>query len=531
LTQEPLRPTFKNSRSLVITLESQCRDIERQSESNLDTRVLGLTPRHLAYVIYTSGSTGRPKGVMIEHRQVVTLWQGLREAYGQRSNQQIALNASLNFDASVQQWVQLASGHTVVVVPQRCRLDAHQLLDFLEANRIEAIDCTPSQLRLWVSAGLLEAPESQLRTVLVGGEAIEESQWKTFAQHPEIRFHNVYGPTECTVDTTIACLERNSRAPHIGRPMQGRHVYILDKHRQPVPIDVAGELYIGGAGVARGYLNRAELTRERFISDPFSTDPEARVYQTGDLGRWRPDGTIEYAGRNDQQVKIRGFRIELGEIEAQLKSHPQVKEAVVVAREDSPGDQRLVAYAVPVDRAELQSAAGARTLRQHLKSSLPEYMVPGAFVILERLPLTGSGKLDRQALPNPELNGSAGHEYEPPESETEQTLARIWQELLRVPRIGRADNFFELGGHSLLAMQALARIRSALSIKIPIKLLFDAPTLKALAVQLDGLRQTHLLEALANADDSMQDLLARVASLSDIEVAEQVRTLSPGARP
>jgi acyl-CoA synthetase (AMP-forming)/AMP-acid ligase II len=285
---------------------------------------------------------------MIEHRNVVNLWQGLEHVYRQSiACQRIALNASFNFDASVQQFVRLLSGCTIFVVPQTSRWDASTLLSFIDDNQIDGIDCTPSQLKSWVSAGLLRSNRCKLRMVLVGGEAIDAELWSGMAQCSEIDFYNVYGPTECTVDATVARLKYDTAGPHIGRPMENRRVYILDRYRQPVPIGVAGEIYIGGAGVARGYLNRPELTAERFLADPFSADPQARLYKTGDLGRWRSDGTIEYLGRNDHQVKLRGFRIELGEIEAQLVGHAQVKEAVVLAREDVPGEKRLVAYVVP----------------------------------------------------------------------------------------------------------------------------------------------------------------------------------------
>ncbi|MFC4311934.1 amino acid adenylation domain-containing protein, partial [Steroidobacter flavus] len=400
--------------------------IEIAHEASSDLSRTEQRANQLAYVIYTSGSTGQPKGVMIEHRQVLNLWQGLEQLYAQVGGcQRVALNASFNFDASVQQFVQLLSGRTLLLVPQEHRRDASALLEFVADHQVDAIDCTPSQLRSWIYADLLEKRRT-LRMVLVGGEAIDAPLWSQLSQCSSIDFFNVYGPTECTVDATVAHLNGDNTFPHIGRPMPNRRVYILDRQNQPMPIGVTGEIYIGGAGVARGYLNREALTAERFVRDPFSADAQARMYKTGDLGRWRSDGTIEYLGRNDDQVKIRGYRIELGEIEAQLLEQPHVKEAAVIAREDTPGEKRLVAYYTVDEAVDLE------TLRTHLKGSLPEYMVPSAFVALERWPLTPNGKLDRRALPAPDVGAYTTRQYEAPQGEVEEILVGIWQSLLQV---------------------------------------------------------------------------------------------------
>ena len=501
LTQERSRGKLPSTEARVIALDSDWQGIAQQPASNPDRS--GLNARHLAYVIYTSGSTGTPKGVMIEHTDIVNVHQSLEPVYGPLAVcERVALNASLNFDASVQQIVQLLSGRTISIVPHELRWDAEKMLQFLQDNQIACVDCTPMQLKSWVSSGLLDSAKgSKLRTVLVGGEAIDPELWYSVARVREPAFYNVYGPTECSVESTIALLEDNGASPHIGHAMPNRRVYILDDRGHPVPIGVSGEIYIGGAGVGRGYLNRPELTAERFLRDPFSTAPQARMYKTGDLGRWRPDGSIEYLGRNDHQVKIRGFRIELGEIESQLLHHPQVKEAVVLAREDVPGEKRLGAYVVPrkvpglesvlsteptssADALRVQLSAeptlSAETLRTHLKPVLPDHMVPSAFVLLERFPLSPNGKLDRKALPAPERGAYASREYEPPQGEVEEILAGIWQSLLRVERVGRRDNFFELGGHSLLIVQMLERLRRV-GLSAEVRRVFESPTLTDLA--------------------------------------------------
>jgi non-ribosomal peptide synthetase component F len=320
-------------------------------------------------------------------------------------------------------------------------------------------------------------------TILVGGESIEKSDWLMLQQEDAIRAFNVYGPTECTVDASIGKLTKFDPTPHIGRPIANTQIYILDQHLQPVPLGVTGEIYIGGAGVARGYLNRPELTAERFIADPFSHKAGARLYKTGDLGRYLADGNIEYLGRNDFQVKIRGFRIELGEIEAKLAACSGVREAVVIAREDQPGDKRLVAYLLAEEGVTLV----AGELRAELATSLAEYMLPAAFVNLECFPLTPNGKLDRRALPAPDQASLVTRGYEAPIGEVEQTLAMIWQDLLGIDRVGRHDHFFELGGHSLLVITLMERLRQH-NLQMEVRTVFSAPSLQAMAAEI----ATHL---------------------------------------
>ena len=526
LTQSRLIGRVPGVVSATICLDGEWSAIARNAGDNLDAGPAKEDAHQLAYVIYTSGSTGRPKGVMVEHRNVASLWQGLEPLYrAARPCRRVAVNASFNFDASVKQFIQLLSGRTLVIVPQETRLDPPAMLDFLAANAVDAIDCTPWQLKSWVSAGLLATPARRLSTVLIGGEPIDTELWKTLARCPDTDFFNVYGPTESTVDATFARLRADETAPHIGRPMENRQIHILDRSRQLAPAGVAGEIYIGGAGVARGYLNRPDLTAERFLPDPFAGG-DARLYKTGDLGRWRQDGTIEYLGRNDHQVKIRGFRIELGEIEAQLVAHPKVKEVAVIATDEVSGEKRsIVAYVVAEEAGDAGARATVEDLRRHLERALPDYMIPAAFVMLDSFPMTPNGKLDRRALPAPDVAGQGQRPYEPPQGEVEQCIAKIWQQLLRLARVGRHDNFFDVGGHSLSAMQAIVEVRSALSIRLPVRSLFESPTLKGFSARVDALRQERLLQSLAAGGVDLEALLQRVASMPDSEVSQRVRTL------
>ncbi len=451
---------------------------------NPDAKAIGLTSRHLAYVLYTSGSTGLPKGVMVEHRSVMNLWQALEQTvYGEgRPCARVALNAAMSFDASVQALVQLLSGRCLVIVPQAVRLDAAALSAFLRDQRIDVFDCTPAQLDLLVADGSFDGAPSWPQAILVGGDAMATGTWDTLCRTDGVRVYNVYGPTECTVDATLCALHAQAGRPSIGRPLANTRVYLLDERRQPVPVGVAGELYIGGAGVARGYLNQPDLTAERFLPDPFSGEAGARMYRTGDLGRWLPDGRIDYLGRNDQQVKIRGFRIEPGEIQAVLEQHPDVAQATVVAQEDAAGGKQLVGYAVAADAAGAARVAPA-DLRRHLAERLPDYMVPTAVVMLDALPLTANGKLDRKALPAPAFAGHA--DAREPLTPNEHALAALFAEALGRDAVGVDDSFFDLGGHSLLATRLVSRIRAELDVALPVRALFEAPSVAQLAQRLD----------------------------------------------
>ncbi len=474
LTQKHLIAGLPKHQSELVCLDTDWSFTTQAQESNPGCEV---QPENLAYAIYTSGSTGEPKGVMIQHSSVVNLAHGLHQAiyaHHQISPLRVSINGSLAFDTSVKQIIQLIYGHSLNIVPEKVRFDGHAMLSYLRQQKIDVLDCTPSQLRLLISVGLLDS-DNHPQSVLVGGEAIDESMWATLAKAQNINFYNVYGPTECTVDTTICLITANLK-PVIGRPIANVQTYILDEYLQPVPVGVPGELHIGGAGLARGYLNCPELTNEKFISHPFHQTTESRLYKTGDLARYLPDGNIEYLGRIDNQVKIRGFRIELGEIEAVLSQHNYVETTCVTAREDSPGIKRLVAYIVPPKNV----TPSTNELRQFLKARLPDYMIPSAFVTLETLPLTPNGKLDHRALPEPNLRGEIELNFVAPRNLEEEILATIWSQVLRVEPVGIYDNFFELGGDSILTIQIITRARKA-GLELTPKQLFTHQSIAELA--------------------------------------------------
>jgi amino acid adenylation domain-containing protein len=449
-----------------------------------DTPVVAqLTSAHLAYVIYTSGSTGMPKGVMIEHRSIVNRLLWMQQAYGLTRSDSVLQKTPFSFDVSVWEffWT-LSNGARLVVARAEGHKDPVYLKSLIEKQCITVMHFVPSMLDAFLAQPVKHECRTLVR-VFCSGEALPGNLVRRFKEQlGDTELDNLYGPTEAAVDVTAwNCKEALDNTP-IGRPISNTRIYILDAYGRPVPAGVSGEIYIGGAGVGRGYLNRPELTAERFVADTFSAGADARMYRTGDLGRYLADGNIEYLGRNDDQVKIRGFRIELGEIEARLAAHEGVREAVVTAREEATGEKRLVAYYTqPLEAAELQTAH----LRAHLQAVLPEYMVPGAFVRLQELPLTPNGKLDRKALPAPERHAYVSREYEAPEGEIEVAIAGIWQELLGIECVGRHDHFFELGGHSLLAVRVIARMRQA-GLLAEVSALFGQPTLAALAAAVGG---------------------------------------------
>ena len=472
LTQEKLRSSLPQTGARVVTLDGHWAQIGERARTN--PVAVGLNAKRLAYVIYTSGSTGRPKGVMLEHAGLRNLLMAQREELDIGPGSNLLQFASLSFDACTWEWVTaLSAGACCCLASRQDLLPGSALLATLRRHKVTHALLTPSVLSMLPSSEGLES----LNTLVVGGEACPPDLARRWAQGR--RLLNAYGPTESTVYASMHRWHtRDVGTVPIGRPIANMRIYILDVHREPVAVGVVGEIYIAGVGVARGYLNRPELTQERFARDPFTDDPRARIYRTGDLGRWLPDGSIEYLGRNDHQVKIRGFRIELGEIEAQLSRYAGIREAVVLAREDSPGEKRLVGYVTLLPHIEVR----VEELRAHLQAFLPEYMTPAAIVVLESLPLTANGKLDRRALPTPNLGAYERQVYEAPQGELEETLAGIWQQLLSVERVGRHDSFFALGGHSLLAVQFLERLRQKLPTKVPLTVLFEKPTVALLSV-------------------------------------------------
>ncbi|GAA2442210.1 non-ribosomal peptide synthase/polyketide synthase [Streptomyces glaucus] len=419
-----------------------------------------LHPDHTAYVLYTSGSTGRPKGVTVTHRSLANLSAAHREGFVADAGGgplRVALTASFSFDTSLEGVVLMADGHRLHLVDEATRLDPAALVEYVVAHRVDFLDLTPSYLRQLLPAGLLTDPRHHPRVLMLGGEAIGPALWRDLAAHDDVAAYNFYGPTECTVDA-LACRIEGDGRPLVGRPLPGVRAYVLDDRLRPVPPGVGGELYLAGAQLARGYARRPGLTAARFVADPYG-EPGTRMYRTGDLARWTADGRLDYLGRADEQVKVRGHRIEPGEIEAALLDLPEVTAAAVVAVPDAHGHTRLAAYVVPAAGAARPAASA---LREACRRVLPEHMVPSSFTVLDALPLTTSGKLDRRALPAPDLDTARREkEFVAPRTEQERTLAGIWSEVLGVTRVGVTDNFFELGGDSILGIQAVSRARAA----------------------------------------------------------------------
>jgi amino acid adenylation domain-containing protein len=441
---------------------------------------LPVSPRQLAYAIYTSGSTGGPKGVMVEHRSVALLWTAMRRAiHGHDSAgqpRQVALNAALTFDASIQQLVMLFDGHTLHLLPDEVRRDDEALVRYVREAKVDVLNGTPTQIETLLTAGLLEEGGHAPGDLLIAGEAVSQSLWSALRTAPA-RAHNIYGPTECTVNATATAIAAAGPAPVIGRPLPGYQVLVLDQWLRPVPFGAVGEIFIGGPAVARGYVGEPGLTAERFVPHPIAATPGERLYRTGDLGRLREDGQLEFLGRRDSQLKLRGFRIEPGEIEDSLRAHPGIRDAVLVADDQLEG-RRLVAYFIPADGA-LPSLA---ELRAFLAERLPDYMIPGAFVPLSAFPRTPNGKLDRRSLPAPGSANRAGSgtAYVPPRTPVEATLAAVWAKALGASQVSIDDNFFALGGDSIRAIRLRAQAGER-GLSFSISELFEHQTVRDLA--------------------------------------------------
>jgi amino acid adenylation domain-containing protein len=489
-------------------------DWEQIAKESSENPIRITTAENLAYVIYTSGSTGKPKGVMIPHRAIVNHMLWMHEALPLSGSDRVLQKTPFSFDASIWEfYAPLLAGARLVMAPPQAHQDSACLVKALAEQEVTVLQVVPSMLGILVEEAGLNGCQS-LRRVFCGGEVIPFQLTERFSGRSKAELYNLYGPTEATIDVTCAICGRNDRqSVSIGRPIANMQVYILDSHLQPVPIGVAGELYIGGDGLARGYLNRPELTSEKFIPNLFTDKPGARLYRTGDLGRYLADGNIEFLGRIDNQVKIRGYRIELGEIESVLGQHPMVREAVVSAREDSPGDKRLVAYIV---FSKAQACTGSE-LRSFLKEKLPEYMIPSAFASLDTLPLTPNGKLDRKALPVPCQNRPEPEDtFVAPRTLAEQILAKSWAEVLKIDKVGIHDNFFDLGGHSLLATQVMSRIRDVFQVDIPLRALFEKPTVEELAIAIMHANGERI------SKEELSGMLDDLESLSEDEVKQRL---------
>ena len=471
LTSRRLAGELPAHRARVVCLDSDWKQIALESNENPGAIA---SPDNLVYVIYTSGSSGRPKGVRSNHRGLTNILGSLQREPGITADDTVLSVTTLSFDIFSQDLLlPLITGARVVIVSSEVAADGNLLRAALEKTQATLLQATPTSWRMLIEAGW--RGHDRLK-IFCGAEVLtRELADQLLERSGEV--WNLYGPTESSIWTTVGKVERGQGPISIGRPVANTRVYLLDKNLKPVPIGVPGELHVGSIGLARGYLNRPELTTEKFILSPFSSDPNARLYKTGDLARYRPDGKLDCLGRMDDQVKIRGFRIELGEIESVLRQHPVVRQCVVVAREDTPGDRRLVAYVVPADEGDFD----AKQLRAFLQEQLPDYMMPSAVVGLKELPLTPTMKVNRRALPPPLYDGQANEGYVAPRSPLEEKLAAIWAEVLRVERVGVNDNFFELGGHSLLAVRLFARIANVFKKQLPLATLFQASTIEKLA--------------------------------------------------
>jgi amino acid adenylation domain-containing protein len=515
LAQDDTAERLPDTEATVLPLDGYWPMIEAESEETPDG---GATAENAAYVIYTSGSTGKPKGVVIPHRGLVNYLTWAIKNYKVAEGRGATVHSPLGFDLTVTSiFTPLLVGRSVALVPESQGLEGFNAILRQEKN-LSLIKLTPSHLELLNQMVSPEDIGGTTNVLIVGGEALWYETvdfWRTHAA--ETRVVNEYGPTETVVGCCVyevANKTTNSAAVPIGRPIDNAELYVLDNYMQPVPTGVLGEIYIGGVQLARGYLGRPDLTAERFIPHPFASEPGQRLYRTGDVARFLANGEIEYVGRTDQQTKIRGYRIELGEIEVLLAQHEAVREVAVIAREDVIGDKRIVAYVVMIGDQESSTA----TLRHFLQERLPDFMMPSAFVVMDALPLSPNGKLDRNLLPMPGLSlGSREETYVEPRTALERILATVWSETIGVERVGVQDNFFELGGHSLLATQVLARVQEDFQVDLPLRIMFEGMTVEQMAqAVLEN-------EAVPGQSEKIAQALLKIESMSEAEFAEALR--------
>jgi len=485
ITRKGILPEAATVSCEILFLADQSQQLSRQPRINLDS---GVKPSDVAYVIYTSGSTGKPRGVLLTHTGLVNYNANAARMYGVGPDDRVLQFCSVSFDIALEEFfITWLSGAALVLRPEDMPLAVPDFLAWIGREQVTVLDLPTAYWHEWVHhvPQLKQAAPESLRLVIVGGEKASSASYAAWLRSVggRVRWINTYGPTEASIAATA--FEPNSNAGRpipenipIGRPLANTRIYLLDRHLNPVPIGVPGELHIGGLGVAQGYLNRPELTAKKFISDPFCSQSGSRLYKTGDLARYLPSGEIEFLGRGDDQVKIRGFRVELGEIQSIVAKHPAVRECAVIAREDIPGDKRLVAYLVLTAEAKLDSAGLRRYVQQHL----PDHMVPSAFIILRAMPLTPNGKIDKHGLPAPSKAWADG--TAPATDALQAQLVKIWEAVLSKKPIGIRDNFFELGGHSLLAARLMHRTGQVLGKTLPLAMLFQAPTIERLTAVL-----------------------------------------------